>query len=204
MHAIADGVLARLAEARAALKDGKPMPNEGGAFGSSLDFPFAWQCLKWFGAFPAPLDRHVCEFFPQFFREGSYYGKTLGVDEFSFEGTIAEGDRIFAEMERDAYATGPLSADYFARAGGEHEQVVDIILAIRANQNKIYSANLPNEGQAPNLPLGAVIEAPAVTDARGLHPLQLPPLSTAVLGTLATRFQWVEADGGGRAGEKPG
>lgn len=193
MQQIADGILARLAEATAAFKTGRPMPNQGGAFGSSLDFPFSWQCLKWFGAFPAPLDRHVCEFFPQFFRSGSYYGKTLGVDEFSFEGTIAAGDRIYAEMERDAFAAGPLSADYFEQLGGEHEQVIEIIQAIRANQKKIYAANLPNTGQVSNLPLGAVIEAPAVTDARGLHPLQVPPLSTAVAGTLATRFQWVEA-----------
>jgi alpha-galactosidase len=185
MQAAADEVLARLA--------GQSPSAEGGPFGSSFDFPFSWQCLKWFGAFPAPLDRHVCEFFPQFFRAGSYYGKTLGVDEFSFEGTIATGDRIYAEMEQDAFAAGPLGADYFERCGGEHEQVIEIIQSIRANRHKIYAANLPNTGQVSNLPLGAVIEAPAVTDARGLHPLQLPPLSTAVAGTLATRFQWVEA-----------
>jgi alpha-galactosidase len=193
MNAIAAGVLARLAETLAAQQAGQSSPRPGGAFGSSFDFPFAWQCLQWFGAFPAPLDRHVCEFFPQFFRTGSYYGKTLGVDEFSFEGTIAEGDRIFAEMERDAFAAGPLGADYFEKLGGEHEQVIEIIQSIRANRNKIYAANLPNTGQVSNLPLGAVIEAPAVSDARGLHPLQVPPLSPAVAGTLATRFAWVEA-----------
>jgi alpha-galactosidase len=193
LRAIADGILERTAQALAAHQKGKPMPDDGGAFSSSLDYPFSWQCLKWFGAFPAPLDRHVCEFFPQFFRDGSYYGKTLGVDEFSFEGTIAAGDHIYEDMQQDAFSNSPLDASYFEKLGGEHEQVLEIIQSIRANQKKVYSANLPNTGQVANLPLGAVIEAPAVSDARGLHPLQLPPLSTAIAGTLATRFQWVEA-----------
>lgn len=192
LHTIADGVLARLAEAEEAHRAGKPMPHNGSPFDSSMRFPFSWQCLKWFDAFPAPLDRHVTEFFPQFFRTGAYYGKTLGVDEFSFEGTIAVGDRVYADMRAEAEGPEPLGADYFDQMSGEHEQALDIIRAIRSNTPKLYSANLPNAGQVPNLPLDAVIEAPAVTDARGLHPLMLSAVPAAIAGTLATRFQWVE------------
>jgi alpha-galactosidase len=192
MHQYADGVLAQLEEAMAAHRVGAPMPDCGSPFASSMDFPFTWQCLKWFGAFPAPLDRHVTEFFPQFFREGAYYGKTLGVNEFSFEGTIATGDAGYAEMEADAFSPEPLNNEYFERIGGEHEQVIQMIQAIRSNTAHLYSANLPNMGQVPNLPLEAVVEAPAVSDARGLHALVVPALPAAVAGTLATRFQWVE------------
>lgn len=192
MHQIAASVLEKLAEAQAAHKAGAPMPNNGSPFDSSMKFPFSWQCLEWFGAFPAPMDRHVCEFFPQFFRDGAYYGKTLGVDEYSFEGTIAHGDEIYAQMQADAAGPNPLSADYFKRAGGEHEQVIEIIQSIRGNTARQYSANLPNRGQVPNLPPEAVVEAPAVSDARGLHAVTVPPLSAALAGTLATRFQWVE------------
>jgi alpha-galactosidase len=60
---------------------------------------FSWQLLLQFGGFPAPLDRHVTEFFPQFFREGHYYGRTLGKDAFSFENTISWGDKIYEEMK---------------------------------------------------------------------------------------------------------
>jgi alpha-galactosidase len=163
------------------------------AFESTLDHPFSWQCLLWFGGFPAPLDRHVTEFFPQFFRDGRYYGKVLGVDEFSFEDTIAVGDHIYAEMQSDASSPEPLPADYFEKLGGEHEQVIDIIQSIRANKAAIFSANLPNIGQFPQLPLQAIVEAPAVSNGFGLHHLaQQKPLPTALVGTLATRFQWVE------------
>jgi alpha-galactosidase len=156
------------------------------------DSPFSWQLLRLFNAFPAVLDRHVTEFFPQFFRSGSYYGRTLGVDAFSFEGTIAGGDRKYAEMQADAHSPQPLGADYFERLGGEHEQVLDIIAAIRNERGQIFSANLPNTGQAPNLPCDAIIESPAFADGAGLRPIAQPPLPAALAGTLATRYQWAE------------
>ena len=156
------------------------------------DHPFSWQLLRLFGAFPAVLDRHVSEFFPQFFREGRYYGKTLGVDAFSVEETVARGDRIHDEMRERALSAEPLPADYLGGTGGEHEQVVEIIDCIRRDGGRVYSANLPNTGQVPNLLAGAVIECPALADGSGLHALAQPPLSPGVAGTLATRLQWVE------------
>ena len=95
-------------------------------------------------------------------------------------------------MKADAFSPEPLDEAYFEHLGGEHEQVVDIILSIRGDRGKIYSANLPNTGQVPNLPQGAIVESPAVADAAGLHPLLQPPLPPAIAGALATRYQWVE------------
>jgi alpha-galactosidase len=157
-----------------------------------MDNPFSWHLLQLFGAFPAVLDRHVTEFFPQFFRDGRYYGHVLGVDAFSFERTIADGDRIYAEMCEVARDPGPLPADYLERLGGEHEQALDILQAIRHERNTIFSANLPNTGQAPNLPPEAIVEAPAVAGGEGLRAIAQPPLPAALVGTLATRYQWVE------------
>ena len=87
---------------------------------------------------------------------------------------------------------GPLSNDYLARGGGEHEQVVEIIDAVRRGTGRAYSVNLPNRGQVPNLPAEAVIECPAVAEASGLCPIAQPPLAPGLAGTLATRLQWVE------------
>lgn len=168
------------------------LPHTDSPFDSSFAEPFSWQCLHWFDAFPSPGDRHITEFFPQMFRDGGYYGKTLGVDEFSFEKTIAAGDRIFAEMRADAIDPDPLTEAYFSKHGGEQEQVVDIIQAIRNNQPKNFFVNLPNTGQAPNLPMHVVVETPAVTDGRGIHAIQQNSIPTAAAGVLATRFSWVE------------
>jgi alpha-galactosidase len=154
--------------------------------------PFSWQLFLLFGAFPAVLDRHVSEFFPQFYRDGRYYGRTLGVDSYSVEKTIAQGDRIYEEMRSDALSEAPLGDDYFQRIGGEHEQVLDIIDSIRQEAGRVYSVNLPNTGQVPNLPAEVIIESPAMADGAGLRPIAQRPLSPGLVGTLATRLAWVE------------
>jgi alpha-galactosidase len=163
---------------------------------AGMDWPhhnlFSLELLLRFGAIPSALDRHVTEFFPQFFRTGHYYGQRLGIDAFSFETTIAEGDEIFAAMERDALGSLPLPSDYFEREEGDHELVMDIIESIRSHRELVVSANLPNQGQVPNLPAEAIIEAPAITEDGSLHLLPQEPLPSALAGTLATRYQWVE------------
>jgi alpha-galactosidase len=186
------GIAAQRLDALAGTLRAGLIPHCGSPFDSSMDFPFSWQCLLWFDAYPAPQDRHITEFFSQFFRGGEYYGKTLGVDEFSFEGTIADGDSIYAEMGRDALSPDPLTEAYFEKLGGEYEQVVEIIGSVRENQYKRFFANLPNTGQIPNLPLGAVLETPAIVDSSGVHPIMQAPLPTAAAGVLATRFAWVD------------
>ncbi len=155
--------------------------------------PFQWELVKRFGAFPAPGDRHLTEFFPSLFkRQGSYYGKTLGVDAYSLEECIETGDTIYAQMREDAYSTKPLTDEYFQQLSGEHEQVVDIIASIRNDSKKSYSVNLPNEGRIPDLPSYAIIETLAAAGKKGLLPddnISLPP---ALSAQLATRFMWVE------------
>ena len=155
-------------------------------------YPFSWQLFGMFGAFPAALDRHVTEFFPQFFADGKYYGKKLGIDAYSFENCILCGDKIYQETQELAMSSDPLPENFFESIVGEHEQVVEIIESIRQDRGRIYSANLPNTHQVSNLPEDCIIEAPAVADSRGFTALPQKPLPAGIAGTLATRMQWVE------------
>jgi alpha-galactosidase len=185
--------LHEIAADRVAARQSSPAEaSDSGTGAPDRDHPFCWHLMHQLGAFPSAGDAHVTEFFPQFFREGRYYGKTLGVDAFNFERLIAGGDRIYAQMREDALSPQPLGADYFDQFSGEHEQVLDIIEAIRTERGAVYSANLPNTGQVPNLPPEALVETPAIADGAGLRALQQRPLPTALAGTLATRFLWVE------------
>jgi alpha-galactosidase len=138
------------------------------------DTPFTWSLFESFGAYPAPNDRHVTEFFPERFPGGSYYGKTLGIDAFSFEGTIAMGDRIYTEMQAQARGAEPLDEQVFERASGEHEQLLEILYAIETDQRRMFAANLPNEGSVSNLPEEAILEMPAVATSGGLRPIHIP------------------------------
>ena len=156
--------------------------------------PFSWQLMKTFGAFPAVLDRHVTEFFPSLFRgAASYYGATLGTDCYNIERVIEGGDKSFEEMKSIASGVTDIPEDFFHRSSGEHEQVVDIIESVRTDNGRIYSANLPNTGQVPNLPTDAVVESPAVADGSGIRAIQQKSLSPGVAGTLQRPFAAIEA-----------
>jgi alpha-galactosidase len=147
-----------------------------------------------FGAFPAVGDGHVGEFFPGLFPDGHPEGRLSPEHRWSFEGIIKEGDRIYAEMKERAFSKEPLAPDYFEknRGEGEHEQATEIVESIRQDLGRVYSANLPNTGQVPNFPPQAILECNALATASGLKAVAQPPLPTGIVGTLATRFAWVE------------
>ncbi len=159
----------------------------------SPGWPFLWELTRLFGAFPAPGDRHLVEFFPRMFcsRKG-YYGKTLGVDCYSFERCIEGGQSIFDEMKALARSADPLPESFLEQASGEHEQACDIVESIRTGAGREYNANLPNRGQVPNLPRDAVVECPAMATTGGMQPRRTQPLPATIVGMLASRFQWVE------------
>jgi alpha-galactosidase len=159
----------------------------------AFEIPFSWQLMDLFGAFPAVLDRHVTEFFPHLFSQnGSYYGKTLGIDAYSLEDIIAWGDRIYEQMRHLSSSEEALPEGFFKQVGGEHEQVLDIIEAIRKDSKEGFSANLPNNEIVPNLPEEAIIECPAAADGGTLRAIEQPPLPSGLAGTLSSRFWWVE------------
>jgi len=159
---------------------------------AKLDNPFSWHAFALYGAFPAVLDRHAIEFFPQLTPGGAYYGKTLGVDAFSMEAVIEGGDRAYEQMRRVALGQEPLPDSYLGSGGGEHEQVVSIIDSIDTDAGRIYSANLPNRGQVTNLPPEAILESPAIADAAGLRPIALGELPSGIAATLASRIAVIE------------
>lgn len=153
------------------------------AFGN----PFSWEFFLKYGAYPAPGDRHITEFFTEYFPNGSYYGKTLGIDAYSFEGTIRWGDEIFDRMVELSRSDEELPADFLERSHGEHEQLISIIDSIERDARKTFYVNLPNRGAISNLPPWAVVEMPAVASARGLTPLYLSGFPTP-LASMTNRF----------------
>ena len=164
---------------------------------SEIENPFSWSLFETYGAYPAVNDRHVTEFFPERFPGGRYYGKTLGVDAFSFEDTIAWGDQIYGDMRVQALGREPLDERVFERAPGEHEQLLNILRSIEYDERRIFAANLPNGGAVPNLPADAILELPAAATATGLRPLQIPdfpePLAAIITRKLAAARLTVEA-----------
>ena len=150
--------------------------------------PFSWSLFERYGAYPSANDRHVVEFFPERFPKGQYFGKTLGVDAYSFEGTIAGGDRIYAEMRAQALGEQPVDEGIFHRASGEHEQLLAIIAALRSDSREVFAVNLPNRGTVPSLPDEAILECPAVATATGLLSLRIPEISPSLSAIFSRKL----------------
>jgi len=156
------------------------------------DNPFSWSLFATYGAYPAVNDRHVTEFFPERFPGGAYYGKTLGVDAYSFERTIAHGDEIYERMAAQAAGEAPLDEAVFRRAAGEHEQLLDILDSIAWDKRKTYSANLPNRGAVLALPANAILELTAAATGRALRPLLVPDFPPLLAAPLIRKIAAVE------------
>jgi alpha-galactosidase len=138
-----------------------------------------------FGAYSVLNDRHLAEFFPQFHRDGSHPGGRLGVDVFSFEGTIEGGDKSYAAMTDQAHGRAPLDESVLERQLGEHEQLVSIFRALEGGESQRFSAILPNTGQVANLPSGFSLESPTEVSTAGIRPVpcgDLPPFTRTVVG----------------------
>jgi alpha-galactosidase len=154
--------------------------------------PFSWSLFDIYGAYPAVNDRHVVEFFLEKFPNGKYYGKTLGIDVFSFEKVIERGDSIYAEMSKLSKGETRLNSEVFSKFTGEHSQTLQIITSIYKDQRKIFSANLPNNGAIPNLPSYAVPEMPAVASGRGFLPLRIDYFPDSLAAIINQRLACVE------------
>jgi alpha-galactosidase len=150
--------------------------------------PFSWELFKKYGAFPAAGDRHVTEFFPERWAQGSYFGKTLGVDAFSITEILDWGEARYQSMMRQASGEDPLDQSIFARSSGEQEQLLAIIRSVLHDRREIFSCNVVNNGTVPGLPDDAAPEVPGVATARGIRPLAVPDLSLPLTAILNRRL----------------
>ena len=159
----------------------------------ATDEPFArsgrysWELFDLYGAFPAVMDRHVVEFFPALCRENAYYGRTLGVNAFSFEGTIAAGDAGFAHMAAVAAGDKPVDDAVFAHTPGEHEQLITIIQNLSGQGSGVFSANLPNAGRVPGVPRDAILEGMALIEENGVRTLDVGEIPPTIRHQIAHR-----------------
>lgn len=149
--------------------------------------PFAFEMLERFQAFPCAGDRHISEFFTEYFPGGRYYGKVLGRDAFSFERCIAYGDKIYDDMLALAEGDAAVPEALFDRAEGEHEQLMEIIDSIENDVPRVFGAIMPNRNAVPNLPAYAAIEMACLANARGMQQIVTTDFPEVLAG-IVNRF----------------
>ena len=156
------------------------------------DDPFSWGIFRQYGVFPCAMDRHAVEFFPERFPGGAYCGQVLGRDAFPIDARISLGDTWYDEMLAIARSPDPLPAAYYENVPGESEQLLQIMHSLLLDKRDVFSVNLPNQGQAPYLPMGAVVECNAAALGGGFAPLLADPLPIALVAKLNAKIAAAE------------
>ena len=151
------------------------------------NMPYAWELFDVFDAFPCVGDGHICEFVPGFQGKGAYYGKTFGLDAgHSFEHYLKSWDDVFDDMEAQAYGRKPLEKlpERSNETFRDEDFFIDVVSAMLDNESAERTVNLPNRGQAPGLPMGAVLEQTTLINGAGFHPLAYDHIEPGILAIM--------------------
>lgn len=136
--------------------------------------------FKRFGYIAAAGDRHLAEFC-----EGKWYLENPErVEEMGFaitpvdarredlERRLAKSERLInGEEEPNIYCTG--------------EEGVNQIRALLGLHDLVTNVNIPNMGQIPNLPIGAVVETNAVFRSNSLQPIFAGPIPKEIYAMVS-------------------
>lgn len=170
-------------------KNAWPLVRQAAERNSKLrqDMPHTWELFDAFDAFPCVGDGHICEFIPGFQGEKAYYGKTFGIDAgHSFEHYAASWDDVFEDMRAQAYGEKPLVKieERSSNTFRDEDYFIDVVSALLDGERCECTVNLPNRGQAPGLPMGAVLEQTTLINGAGFHPLAYDSIAPGILAHM--------------------
>ena len=126
------------------------------------------------------------------FRAARINGRLLGREAFPIDERIALGDKWFDEMLAIANSAEPLPSVYYENVPGESEQLLEIIHSLQRDERKVFSVNMPNEGQADDLPRDAILECNAVALGGGFSPVIADRLPPALIAKLQSKLSAIE------------
>ena len=136
--------------------------------------------FKRFGVIAAAGDRHLAEFC-----EGKWYLESPErVAEMHF-GLTTVAWRKKDLKDRLARSARLVSGEEEVSVRGTGEEGVNQIRALLGLTELVTNVNLPNRGQIPNLPLGAVVETNAVFRAGSLTPVLAGELPASIYPMIA-------------------
>ncbi len=126
---------------------------------------------------PVPGDTHLCEYLPWVSNPATKPWEHYNIRLYDWDAMANfrdfELDRL-SDMAIGAATIEPLLET-------DSEGALEMIENVAAAGTYYHlAANLMNEGQIENLPLGAVVETPAVVDGDGIHPVHVGALPQGV------------------------
>jgi alpha-galactosidase len=130
-----------------------------------------------FDLFPVPGDTHLCEYLPWVSDAQTKPWDRYNIRLYDWDVMAAvrefELGRLNDMANGEATIEGLLDSD----SEGALEMIENQVCA---TTHYHLAANLPNQGQISNLPLGATVETPVIVDGAGIHPVHVGTLPEPV------------------------
>lgn len=130
----------------------------------------ASELFEEFGYLPYLGDRHTCEFFSRYLAPDKKRLAEYGIVRTFIE--ERQRGRVRGRQRAIDIGSGKITIEKKA----SRETAADIICARVTNRDFIDVMNLPNVGQIPNLPMGAVVETPGMINSIGFRPIACGPM----------------------------
>ena len=139
--------------------------------------PLTRDVFSAFGLFPVPGDTHLCEYLPWLTD-----AQTKPWDKYNirlYDWDLMASFRDFGLDHINEMASGNQTIEHLLET--DSEGALEMIEnQVTATTHYHLAANLPNEGQISNLPLGAAVETPVLVDGAGIHPVYVGALPEPV------------------------
>jgi alpha-galactosidase len=142
--------------------------------------PLVAYMFREYGLLPCSVDSHIGEYVP-FAKEVAGWHPT---PVYFHQAFMARVQRMIT-----GYGNGTSHLPMH-RAGRSLEEVFPIIGAMWSGSSRdINAVNVPNRGYVPNLPEGAIVEVPAVVDANGVAPVNMPPIDDRLAELMRAQIE---------------
>jgi len=126
-----------------------------------------------FGCFPIPGDEHLCEYLPWLSDPVTRPWEKLDIRLYDWDYYAGRREERHGQIE--AMADGAAPIDHLRDADSEGAlEVIESVAGARTHYHR--AVNLPNRGQIANLPEGAIVETPGVSNGSGVEPLAVGSL----------------------------
>jgi alpha-galactosidase len=132
--------------------------------------PLTRRLFDAFGLFPVPGDSHLCEYLPWVSDPVTKPWEKYHLPLYDWDLNAAV--REFEHERLKSMADGEATIDGLKYT--DSEGALEMIENVAGASNHYHlAANLSNQGQITNLPLGCTVETPVVVDGDGIHPVHV-------------------------------
>ena len=148
----------------------------------------AGELFQEYGYLPYIGDRHICEFFSRYLAPDERKLKLYRLHRTSIE------ERRQSKKRQLKGVKNLFSCKKILEPIPSREMAASISSCIATGGEFIDVVNLPNRGQIPNLPIGAVVETLGVVNSLGFTPLHVGPLPQKILNLVlphAVNQKWI-------------